>query len=71
MNENSCNRIWPSQKIIVPLWTFINDCYHMTKVTIVKNYRNTVTLRQVDLPERVEINQEQAYEELCRHLREI
>ena len=48
------------------MWTFINDCYHMTKVTIVKNYRNTVTLRQVDLSELVQIIQDQAYEELCR-----
>ena len=53
------------------MWTFINDCYHMTKVTIVKNYRNTVTLRQVDLPELVQMIQEQAYEELCRQLRDI
>ena len=53
------------------MWTFINDCYHMTKVTIVKNYRNTVTLRQVDLSELVQMIQEQAYEELCRQLRDI
>ena len=53
------------------MWTFINDCYHMTKVTIVKNYRNTMTLRQVELSEIVQMIQEQAYEELCRQLRDI
>ena len=53
------------------MWTFIKYRYHMTKVTIVKNYRNTVTLRQVDLSELVQMIQDQAYEELCRQLRDI
>ena len=43
----------------------------MTKVTIVKNYRNNVTLRQIDLSEAVQIIQEQAYEELCQQLRHV
>ena len=43
----------------------------MTKVTIIKNYRNTMTLRQVELSELVQMIQEQAYEELCRQLRDI
>ena len=53
------------------MWTFINYRSKMTKVTIVKNYRNTMTLRQVELSEIVQMIQEQAYEELCRQLRDI
>ena len=43
----------------------------MTKVTIVKNYRNNVTLRQIDLSEAVQMIQEQAYEALCQQLRHV
>ena len=43
----------------------------MTKVTIVKNYRNNVTLRQIDLSEAVQMIQEQAYEALCEQLRHV
>ena len=43
----------------------------MIKVTIIKNYRNTLTLRQVDLSEVVQMIQEQAYEELCQQLRDV
>ena len=43
----------------------------MIKVTIIKNYRNTLTLRQVDLSEAVQMIQEQAYEELCHQLRHV
>ena len=43
----------------------------MSKVTIVKNYRNTVTLRQMDMSEIVQTIQGEAYGELCRELRRI
>ena len=43
----------------------------MTKVTIIKNYRNTVTLRQVDLSEVVQAIQQKAYQEQCKKLRDI
>ena len=43
----------------------------MSKVTIVKTYRNTVTLRQMDMPEIVQTIQGEAYGELCRVLRRI
>lgn len=43
----------------------------MTKVTIVKNYRNNVTLRQIGLSEAVQMIQEQVYEELCQQLRHV
>ena len=48
-----------------------NTHHNMTKVTIVKNYRNTVTLRQMDLSEVVQTIQDQAYDELCRQLRNV
>ena len=43
----------------------------MSKITIVKNYRNTVTLRQMDMSEIVQTIQGEAYGELCRELRRI
>ena len=43
----------------------------MTKVTIVKNYRNNITLRQIDLSEAVQMIQEQAYEALCEQAPEV
>ena len=43
----------------------------MTKATIIKNYRNTVTLRQMELSEVVQTIQNQAYRELCEPLRDI
>ena len=43
----------------------------MTKVTIIKNYRNNITLRQLDLSEVVQAIQGQTYEELCEQLRHV
>ena len=43
----------------------------MTKVTIIKNYRNTETLRQMELSEAVQAIQGQAYEAQCRELRKV
>lgn len=33
--------------------SFFNHRYHMTKITIVKNYRNAVMLKQIDLPDMI------------------
>jgi hypothetical protein len=43
----------------------------MTKVTIVKEYRNTVTLRQMELSEIVSAIQNEAFCELCKELRDV
>ena len=43
----------------------------MSKVTIVKNYRNTLTLRQMELSEIVQAIQDQAYQEQCEQLRDV
>ena len=43
----------------------------MTKITIIKNYRNTMTLRQMEMPEVVQIIQEEAYDEQCKQLRDV
>ena len=43
----------------------------MTKVTIVKEYRNAVTLRQLDLSEIVSAIQNEAYRTLCKELRDV
>ena len=43
----------------------------MNKVTIIKQYRNTQTLRQMELSEVVHSIQNQAYDELCEQLRYI
>ena len=43
----------------------------MAKATILKNYRNTVTLRQVEIPEAVQIIQGKVYDNLCGQLRHI
>ena len=43
----------------------------MAKVTIIKNYRNNITLRQLDLSEVVQTIQGQTYEELCEQLRYV
>ena len=43
----------------------------MAKVTIIKNYRNTVTLRLTEMPEIVQIIQGQAYEQPCKELRDV
>ncbi|MBQ7512817.1 MAG: hypothetical protein IJS95_00330, partial [Prevotella sp.] len=43
----------------------------MAKVTIIKNYRNSVTLRLTEMPEIVQIIQGQAYEQLCKELRDV
>ena len=40
----------------------------MTKVTLIKNYRNTVTLKQLELQEIVQAIQNQAYKELFHQL---
>ena len=41
------------------------------KVTIVKNYRNTMTLRQLELDEAVRMIKDETYGEQCRQLREV
>ena len=43
----------------------------MTKITIIKNYRNTMTLRQMEMPEVVQMIQEEAYDEQCKQLRDV
>ena len=43
----------------------------MTKVTIVKEYRNTVTLRQMELSEIVSAIQNEAFCVLCKELRDV
>ena len=43
----------------------------MKKVTIVKQYRNTETLRQMELAEVAQMIQNQAYREQCKALRDI
>ena len=43
----------------------------MTKVTLIKNYRNTVTLKQLELQEIVQAIQDQAYKELFHQLRYV
>ncbi len=43
----------------------------MNKVTIIKQYRNSQTLRQMELSEVVHAIQNQAYDELCEQLRYI
>ena len=40
----------------------------MTKVILIKNYRNTVTLKQLELQEIVQAIQDQAYKELFHQL---
>ena len=43
----------------------------MNKVTIIKQYRNSQTLRQMELSEVVHAIQNKAYDELCEQLRYI
>ena len=43
----------------------------MTKVTILRNYRNAVTLKAMDLSAVVRAIQDQAYERQCRELRQV
>ena len=43
----------------------------MTKVTILRNYRNAVTLKTMDLSEVVQVIQSQTYEKQCRELRQV
>ena len=43
----------------------------MGKITLVKSYRNTITLRQMELPEIVSAIQNEAYYALCKELRDV
>ena len=43
----------------------------MDKITIIKRYRNTETLRQLEMAEAVSDIQRQTYEEQCRELRDV
>ncbi len=43
----------------------------MDKITLIKRYRNTETLKQLEIAEAVSLIQQQTYEELCREVRDV
>ena len=57
--------------IFVPLPEEMTKHLTMMKITILRQARNTQTLRMIDLEESVTMIQDQAFGDICRQVREV